>query len=61
MATSLSRSTSRSVGAGSDRRCRRLVHVGVGQLRFCRSQYHHMNHASRAQTSQGARNITACP
>ena len=29
-----------------------------GHFRFCRCQYHHMHHASRAQTSQGARNIT---
>jgi hypothetical protein len=26
---------------------------------FLLCQYHHMNHPSRAQTSQGARNITA--
>ena len=30
----------------------------MGHFRFCRCQYHHMHHASRAQTSQGARNIT---
>lgn len=30
----------------------------LGHFRFCRCQYHHMHHASRAQTSQGARNIT---
>ena len=28
-------------------------------FRFCRCQYHHMHHASRAQTSQGAKTITA--
>ena len=30
----------------------------MGHFRFCRCQYHHMHHASRAQTSQEARNIT---
>ena len=30
----------------------------MGHFRFCRCQYHHMHHASRAHTSQGAKNIT---
>jgi hypothetical protein len=35
--------------------------AGAGHLRFCRCQYHHMNHASRAHTSQGTKNVTVAP
>jgi hypothetical protein len=55
----------RSVITSVDGRMRLNGPGGLGlravHLRFCRSQYHHMNHASRAQTSQEARNITVVP